>query len=156
MSTDDWPDGPGADAGGSADGERGHRSLPHTADVRIEAWAPTREECVAQAVLGLVESFADLATAKPARSVTVSVEEGTAQDVLLAVLDEVVYRLDAFDEVPVDAEVEAVDGGLELRLAVTGTDAVEIVGAAPKGVALHGLRIGAEGPRWSCAVTVDV
>jgi SHS2 domain-containing protein len=35
----------------------GHRSVPHTADLRIEAWAPTRDGCIRQAVLGTVASF---------------------------------------------------------------------------------------------------
>ncbi|HEV8559398.1 MAG TPA: archease [Actinophytocola sp.] len=41
---------------------RGHRAVPHTADIRIEAWAPTREACLGEAVAALVESFADPAT----------------------------------------------------------------------------------------------
>ena len=36
----------------------GHRSVPHTADLRIEAWAPTRDGCNRQAALSTVESFA--------------------------------------------------------------------------------------------------
>ncbi|SCE66445.1 Archease protein family (MTH1598/TM1083) [Micromonospora haikouensis] len=38
---------------------RGRRSVAHTADVRIEAWAPDREGCVAEAVAAMVETFAD-------------------------------------------------------------------------------------------------
>ncbi|UGY91312.1 archease [Streptomyces gobiensis] len=149
---------------------RGHRAVPHTADVRLEAWAPTRDECVAEAVLGLVESFADVSRTRPERVVTVSVPEGPAEDMLLAVLDEVIYRLDVHGDVPID--VEAVDvngaggedededaadgGGLDLRLAVAGTEAVEAVGAAPKAVSLHGLHFGTDTVRWSCSVTVDV
>ena len=38
------------------DSASGHRSVPHTADLRIEAWAPTRDGCIRQAVLGAVES----------------------------------------------------------------------------------------------------
>lgn len=37
--------------------------MPHTADLRIEAWAPTRDGCIRQAVLGTVESFLDLESA---------------------------------------------------------------------------------------------
>ena len=44
---------------------RGHRTVPHTADLRIEAWAPTREECLAEAVRGLVDSFAVVAPQPP-------------------------------------------------------------------------------------------
>ena len=32
--------------------------MPHTADLRIEAWALTRDGCVKPAALGTVESFA--------------------------------------------------------------------------------------------------
>ena len=40
--------------------------MPHTANVRIEAWAPTREECIAEAVRGLVDGFADTSRAPAA------------------------------------------------------------------------------------------
>jgi hypothetical protein len=45
--------------------QRGYRTLPHTADLRIEAWAPTREACLAEGVAGLVATFADTAKAEP-------------------------------------------------------------------------------------------
>jgi SHS2 domain-containing protein len=45
----------------------GHRTVPHTADLRIEAWAATREECLAEAVRGLVGSFAAVAGVQPCR-----------------------------------------------------------------------------------------
>jgi SHS2 domain-containing protein len=42
--------------------------MPHTADLRIEAWAPTREECLAEAVRSLVDSFAVVAGRRISRS----------------------------------------------------------------------------------------
>ncbi|MEU6084552.1 archease [Streptomyces sp. NPDC047108] len=152
---------------------RGHRAVPHTADIRLEAWAPTRDECIAEAVLGLVESFADVSGVRPERLVAFSVPEGPAEDLLLAVLDEVIYRLDVHGDVPVDVEAAASmgaeqgaeggdeeagpgDGALYLRFAVTDAEHVRAVGAQPKAVALQGLRFAAEHGRWSCGVTVDV
>lgn len=135
---------------------RGHRAVPHTADTRLEAWAPTRDECIAEAVLGLVESFADVSGARPDRCVTVSVPEGPAEDMLLTVLDEVIYQLDVHGDVPVDVEIDAAEEGLGLRLAVAGAEAVEPVGAAPKGVSLHGLRFNVGPAGWACTVMVDV
>jgi len=41
--------------------------VPHTADLRIEAWAPTRDGYIRQAVLAAVESFLDMASALPER-----------------------------------------------------------------------------------------
>jgi SHS2 domain-containing protein len=35
---------------------RGHRSLPHTADVIIDAWGPDQAACYEEAVAALVET----------------------------------------------------------------------------------------------------
>jgi SHS2 domain-containing protein len=134
----------------------GHRAVPHTADVRIEAWAPSREECIAEAVLGLVEGFADISGVRPTGTESVQVSDASDDDLLVAVLDEVIYRLEVAGDVPVDVEVEAMNGGLDVRLAVVDLDAVPITGAAPKAVSLYELHL-SPGPRgWTCSVTVDV
>lgn len=134
----------------------GHRTVPHTADTRIEAWAPDREGCLAEAVTGLVESFADLTGARPHRTETVHLAPAPVQDMLVELLDEVVYRLDVHGEVPLDSRLTpATDGGLQARFDMVPTDAVEAVGALPKAVSLHGLRVtGDDG--WWCTFTVDV
>jgi SHS2 domain-containing protein len=146
---------PGRPAGRAA---AGHRSVPHTADTRIEAWAPDRERCLAEAVSGLVDSFADTAGARPHRTADVRLPPASDEDLLVALLDEVVYRLDTDGELPLDTAVAAAPGGgLEVRLALARTDAVQAVGAVPKAVTLPGLRLARdEGGGWSCAVVVDV
>ena len=137
--------------------ERGHRSLPHTADIRIEAWGPTREACLAEAVTALVDSFADRSgAARPTRTVQAELTAETDEDALVAVLDEVIYLLDTEDAVPLDAEIEPVAGGVRLRMRVLSRHDVELTGAAPKAVALHALHLRTDGRRWSCAATIDV
>lgn len=138
-------------------GASGHRGVPHPADLRIEAWGPTRERCVAEAVAGLVESFADVSGVRPSGGVRVDVPPGPDADLLVAVLDEVIYRLEVDGAVVLDAALAgAPDGGFTARLA-TG-DAAEAVGtgAVPKAVSLHDLRFGRDARGWSCAVTIDV
>lgn len=141
-------------------GERplaGHRTVPHTADVRIEAWAPTREQCVAEAVAALVAAFAHVTGDEPTDTVDFTVEAGADEDMLAAVLDEVIYRLDTTGQLPVDAQVRAADGDLRVQLRMTDVDRVDIVGAAPKAVSFHDLRFAPEaGGSWSCGVTLDV
>lgn len=136
----------------------GYRSVPHTADLCLEAWAPTREECLAEAVRGLVASFADVTAAGPGRPVTAELAAAASDDLLAAALDEVIYRMDADDEIPVSAAVRAVaGGGIELRLSVVPVAAAQIVGAVPKAVSLHGLRCAPDtAGRWSASITVDV
>ncbi|SCF13283.1 SHS2 domain-containing protein [Micromonospora viridifaciens] len=136
---------------------RGHRNIPHTADVRIEAWAPDREGCVAEAVAALVDTFVDVAGAGPAGETEFRVPPGADPDLLVGVLDEVIFRLDTEAVLPLATEVRpADDGGLVVRWRTTGTDEVELVGAVPKAVSLHELCFGPDRDGWACAVTLDV
>ena len=89
----------------------GHRTVPHTADLRIEAWAPTREECLAEAVRGLVDSFAAVAGRCPHHRASRHMTARPDADLLVAVIDEVIYRLDADGEIPVWVQARpAADG----------------------------------------------
>ncbi|WP_229405506.1 archease [Micromonospora sp. NBRC 110038] len=136
---------------------RGRRSVAHTADVRIEAWAPDREGCVAEAVAAMVETFADTTGAGSGVEAEFDVPAGDDADLLVGVLDEVIFRLETGGTLPVTTRVSATgSGGLRVRWRLVDTGAVELVGAVPKAVALQELRFG-PGPRgWSCAVTLDV
>jgi SHS2 domain-containing protein len=145
---------------GSA-GRAGHQSVPHTADLRVEAWAASREECLAQAVHAVVEAFVDVGAVDPGapgvtrRGEAVIRGENDA-DLLVALLDEVVYRLDTEGEVPVDLRLVAVPGGVRARFAWTPVDALPAVGAVPKAVTFQGLSFGPSPEGFRCAVTLDV
>ncbi|MFK0295079.1 archease [Streptomyces sp. NPDC090442] len=140
----------------------GHRSVPHTADLRVEAWGPTREVCLAQAVRGVCESFLDLAGAKPApgparvRHREVTMLADTDEDLLVTLLEEVVYWLDTQNEAPVEVELTPVRGGLRALLSMTDIGSLPVIGAAPKAVTLHGLACGGGPDGWCCSVTLDV
>ncbi|WP_141578018.1 archease [Actinomadura sp. WMMA1423] len=139
------------------DPESGHRGVPHTADLRFEAWGPTREACVAEAVAGLVESFADASGVRASRDLRVDVPPGPDADLLVAVLDEVIYRLDADGLLVLGAEIaEAPDGGLTARLPAGDAAEAAGTGAVPKAVSLHDLRFDRDARGCSCAVTIDV
>jgi SHS2 domain-containing protein len=137
---------------------QGHRTVPHTADLCIQAWGPTREACLAEAVRGLVGSFAAVTAARPHRTATRHLTAGSDEDLLVAVIDEVIYWLDAQNEIPVTVTVQgAGDGGVDLTLSFAEAGAVEIIGAAPKAASLHDLRCAPdEAGQWSCSVIVDV
>ncbi|KUL20536.1 archease [Streptomyces regalis] len=137
-------------------GASGHRAVPHTADVRVEAWAVSRERCLVEAALGMVECFADVTAVRPTSVERVRLEEDSDEGLLTALLDEVVFRLDVDGRVPVDLEADTTDGDLDVRLALAELTDVEVTGASPKGISWHGLRIGPDPYGWSCAVTVDV
>jgi SHS2 domain-containing protein len=137
-------------------GASGHRSVPHAADIRIDAWGTSRERCMAEAVLGLVECFADVSTARATGVAHLRLAENDDDDLLIELLDEVVHRMEVHGQVPVDVEADAAEDGLDVRLAVAPLDDVRVTGEAPRIVAWHGLRFGPDPYGWSCAVTVDV
>ncbi len=136
----------------------GHRTVPHTADLRVEAWAATREECLAEAVRGLVGSFAAVAGRRPFRRASCEMTARSDEDLLVALLEEVIYRLDADGEIPASVTVRpAPGGGVAVSFALVPVAAAEITGAVPKAASLHELRCAPDATgRWSCAVTVDV
>jgi phage shock protein A len=137
---------------------QGHRAVPHTADLRVEAWAPTREVCLAEAVRGLVDSFAVVAGAQPRHTAERRFIAGSDEDLLVAIIEEVIYRLDADGEIPVAVTVRpSSEGGVILVLPLADLSEVEITGAAPKAASLHDLRCAPDAAgRWSCGITIDV
>lgn len=134
----------------------GHRSLPHTADARVEAWAPSREACIVEAVAGTVEAFLDTTESLPTAAHEFRVDTGTAEDQLVAVLDEVIHLLDTTGRVPLATVVSATTGGLVVRFDTAEAAALGQVGAVPKAVSLHDLFLGGGAGGWSCRITLDV
>lgn len=140
----------------------GHRAVPHTADVRVEAWSPTAEGCIGEAVHAVVDGFADTSGARLVGERKCALTARTDEDLLVAVLEEVIYRMDADGEIPLDVEVAAIRGAagdvressVRFRMADAGT--VELVGAVPKAVALHDLELQGGSGGWTCQVTLDV
>ncbi|WP_431920877.1 archease [Nonomuraea jabiensis] len=136
--------------------ETGHRTLPHTADTRIQAWAPTPGECIAQAVLGMADSFLDLDGAAVTGEHDLRVEPGEPQDQLVAVLDEIIYLMDTTGQIPIKATAVHDQNRLRLHLAMADLTAMPQTGAVPKAVALHQLTFEHRAGRWTCTVTLDV
>ena len=134
----------------------GHRGVPHTADLRIEAWAPSRDGCIRQAVLGTVESFLDISSARPHRLLSRRLTAGSDDDLLVAVLEEVIFLLDTVGEAPVDLDLQGAGGVAEVNFAMVDARTLPQVGAVPKAVSLNDLRLSHDDHGWRCLVTLDV
>ena len=134
----------------------GHRGVPHTADLRIEAWAPRRDDCIRQAVLGTVDSFLDISSARPHRSLSRRLTAGSDDDLLVAVLEEVIFLLETVGEAPVDLDLQGGGGVAEVNFAMVDARTLPQVGAVPKAVSLNDLRLSHDDNGWRCLVTLDV
>ncbi|MFI7698676.1 archease [Nonomuraea sp. NPDC049480] len=137
---------------------RGHRALRHLAGIDVEAWAETREECLAEAVQALVETFAEVGAAVPDDCVVVVSAEETDEALLVAVLDEVIYQVEECHRVAVDVSVDertkATEGQVEVRLATVPVAVVDRVGAVPQAVAVRELSFGRIDGVWRAHVGV--
>lgn len=142
-------------------GARGHRIRPHTADVILEAWAPTPAACIEEAVRCLFDTFAIRRGDGGGRTVdvTVSFEPAPLDEQLALTLEEAIYLVDARDLVTVDASLTLdTDNRLTGVLHTVPVDQVDTIGSCAKGVSYEQLDT-ARDPHsgtWRCQVIVDV
>jgi SHS2 domain-containing protein len=137
--------------------QRGHRVLPHTADVILEAWGPDLVSCCEEAVAALVGLYVDAAGASVAERRGAHVGPAPADVLLLDVLEDVIFALDTAVGVPVGAEVTAAgDGGLDVVVVLADRDSVVGVGAVPKAISRSDLRLESQVGMVRCRFLVDV
>ena len=134
----------------------GHRQRPHTADLIIEAFGQTRNECIEQAVLALVESFIDLRDVLATGTSNADLPRADDVESLISVLEEAIYFVDARGLVPTAASVRDQPDGLHVVFEVVPLARVRSIGPAPKGIARHAIFIAEDGGEWACRVVVDV
>lgn len=136
--------------------DAGFRVLPHVADLILEAWGPDREACLAAAARGLVATFAEPGDSPPDRRVEVAVDARSDEDLVVRLLEAVVFLVDAEGRVPLTVTVAAAADGVRASFDTVAVDAVTETGALPKGVSRSGVVLAPEGGRWHCRVVVDV
>lgn len=144
--------------GRNDDGRAGHRELDHTADTAFEAWGPSRAACFGEAVRAFVDSFADTTGVAPSDRRRIALDPASDDgDLLVDLLDEVIYVVDVRGAVPVGGRIEdREDGGLSGYLDLADADRVRPSGAVPKAITYHGLEVVSAADGWRCRVTIDV
>ncbi len=137
---------------------QGNRAVPHTADLRVEAWAESCHECVAEALRGLVDSVVDVSGAAVTRTAERELTGASPADLLAAAAEEIIYILDTSGEIPVSVRVRpAGPAGIVVTLGLASAGAAEFTGAVPKAVSFHGLTCQPDASgHWSASMTVDV
>lgn len=141
----------------TASSERGYALLPHTADVIVSAWGPSAAACLDQAARGLSAVSAEVPDTAARRSVPYACGPDTDVELLVRVLEEVIYLAEVRELVVVGAVLDRTpQGGLAGHFDAMPLDAVVPVGPAPKAITRHGLAFGRDERGWQCTVTVDV
>lgn len=135
---------------------RGHAVRAHTADAVIEAWGPTAAVCYEEAVAAFVEIFADTSTSPTGLPEAFDIGPGRPEDLLVLLLDEVLFDAEARGHVPTVTEVDVRGDHLVGTFTTVPVEELDITGAIPKGVSYSGLEFRATDTGWHCRATVDV
>jgi SHS2 domain-containing protein len=139
------------------DTARGHRTLPHTADVILEAWGPDLAACFEEAVMALAEVCVESVAVATVGHHKFRLPAAPDDELLVALAGEVIFLLDTADAVPVAARVRRRDdGGLDVTLVMGARDAVEATGAVPKAVSRSELAVVHDVAGVRCRFLVDV
>ncbi|MFI5610760.1 archease [Amycolatopsis sp. NPDC051903] len=128
----------------------------HAGDLRIEAWADTREACIAEAVDAVVGSFLGPTRPAPSSLSSFRVTGRTDAELLQAVLGRVIATVLEQQEVPVATVVSTTAEGLEVLCRTVSAAAILPMGAIPKAVSgarplCHRFASG-----WFCSARIDV
>jgi SHS2 domain-containing protein len=136
---------------------QGHRLLPHTADLIIEAWGPTRETCLQHAVAGLVEACGEIEPGAATDEIPLAFSPQADEELLLSMLEEVVYLADVRGVLPRRLDIRrTANGGLSGVAHVVGMADISPTGPAPKAVTRHGLELRETDGVWRARATNDV
>jgi len=137
--------------------EAGFEHLPHTADLKIRAWAPDLSGLIEQAARALIDLLVE-GEAEPTEQVEIAAEGHDAEETLLDCLREVLLLRELRGLLPVTAEVpEAGEQSATCRIgAVPAEEAAELLGEEIKAVTYHDLEIRREDDRLVVEVVFDV
>jgi len=129
-----------------------------TADVGIMAWGETLEELFANAARGMFSLMVETGTARPAEVLSVEARGVDLPSLLVAWLNELLYRCETEEWAPSDVRVIAVEGGhasgeLVGEPAEAGRHRFKGV---VKAATYHLLECQKDGNRWRARVVFDV
>jgi SHS2 domain-containing protein len=125
--------------------------------VILEAWGPDLASCCEEAVAALAAVFVDTAVAREVERHRIHLAPGPDDDLLLDLLEEVIFVLDTAEGVPIGAEIRAATGGgFDAEIVLAEPDSVVATGAAPKAVSRSELAVHAQPGGVRCRFLVDV
>ena len=134
----------------------GHRFIDHTADIALEAWAPSEETLLVQAARALVEVITEGGHIDAIESCDVEVESADDEDRLVRWLNEVLWLAMGKGFLLVDATITLRPGGLSARVSGQG-DANDLVKTEVKSATYHDLHLAQEqSGRYLARVVLDV
>jgi len=138
--------------------EAGYRILEHPADLGLEAWGETLSEVFRQSVLALVSVIVDPATVHRVTQRPVDLQASDPEQLLVRLLSEVLYCLDAERFVTTQLILDEMKGtGLKGALVGESLDpARHVLSLDVKAITYHQLSVTEKGGVVRAKVFVDI
>ena len=135
-----------------------YRVLPHTADTGIEGTAETLDALIAVMSLGMFELVGRCKASSPRRWLTLTIDAGTVEDLLVDTLSELLYLSETEDLLFCDfrVSVEPAEPAAKVEVGGVPNSAVEPAGPPIKAVTYHDLVVERREGRWYGRVYFDV
>jgi SHS2 domain-containing protein len=139
-------------------GDPGFELFETTADVGIMAWGETLEELFANTARGMFTLMVEAGTVRPVEVLSVEARGMDLPSLLVAWLNELLYRCETEEWAPADVRVVAVEGGRasgELAGEPAEAGRHRFKGVV-KAATYHLLECQKDGDRWRARVVFDV
>ena len=138
--------------------QAGFESFEVTADVGIIAYADTLNELFATAARGMFALMVEPGTARPAKAISIEARGEDLPSLLVAWLNELLFRCEVEGWAPADVRVLEVEGGrVQGKLLGEPADpARHRFKGVVKAATYHLLECRREGGRWRARVVFDV
>jgi len=135
-----------------------YKTVEHTADIGIRVEAASAEELFARSACAMFDLMVNLSGVRPAQKAQVSLEADSFEELMIAWLNELLFRADVSGMFFCKFEVESVTEG-SLEASVWGepyTDARHSIGQSVKAATYHELEISHSDDGWSATIIFDV
>ena len=133
----------------------------HTADLGLEVWAPTLDRLFVDAAVGLADAITDASVLRETERVDVTVEEPALDLLLVAWLEELLYRFETTGALARGGEARVVEGtsGWRVEATLRGErfDAARHpLRVTVKAITYHGLEVAGSEGEWRARVLFDI
>jgi SHS2 domain-containing protein len=137
------------------------RALEHTADLGIEVWAATLDELFVDAAVALADTITHATVLREAERIDLTVEEPALDLLLVAWLEELLYRFETAGTLVCGGAARVEEGGhgwrVEAKLRGEGFEAARHpLRVTVKAITYHGLAVARSGGEWGARVLFDI
>ncbi len=136
----------------------GYKTIEHTADIGISVEAQSAEELFALGACAMFDLMVDLSAVRPTRKAQVSLKADSLDELMVAWLNELLFRADVSGMFFSKFEVESVDEG-SIEASVWGEPYLEgrhAVSRSVKAATYHELEVCQTDGGWSATIIFDV